>query len=110
MALGPTQLVEDKVARNLEQPGRELRPRHVAAGAFPDADENLLRDIFDLGIAAQHPRDCSDHERLMACDQFLKCGRISAPDQTHQPYVLRIFIRTARLLCGFARHRSDLNM
>ena len=31
--------------------------RQVAAGAFPDPHKNLLRDVFDIGIVAEHAPD-----------------------------------------------------
>jgi hypothetical protein len=48
VTLGPTQLIENKVARNFQQPGREFGARDISAGTFPDTDKDLLRNIFDI--------------------------------------------------------------
>jgi hypothetical protein len=48
VTLGTAQLIENEVARNFEQPSGELCARDVSARAFPDSDEDLLRDIFDV--------------------------------------------------------------
>jgi hypothetical protein len=74
----PPHLIENKVAGNFQEPGRELRPRDVATGASPNANKNLLGDIFDIGVAAKHSGNCARDKRLVSPNQPLKRDRIAA--------------------------------
>ena len=82
--------VEHEITRDLEQPGRELRPRHIAAGAFPHPDENLLGNVFDIRIAPEHSRDGPRDECLMPSDELLERVSVAPRHQTHQADVFRI--------------------
>src|SRR5204862_8046923 len=90
MTLGATHLVEHQIARDLQQPGCELRARDVPARAFPHSDKNSLRDVSDIRVAAKHTGDRSGDQGLMALDPLFKCARTAACDQLHQANVLRL--------------------
>ena len=96
MTLGAAHLVEHQIARDLQQPGGELRAGDVPAGAFPHPDKNLLRDVFDIRVAAKHAGDCARDKGLMALDQLFKCGRIAACDQLHQANVFGVILGPRR--------------
>jgi hypothetical protein len=83
VTLGTAQLVEDQIPCNFQQPGGEFGPRHVSARAFPHPDEDLLRDVLHLRIAAQHARDRAGYQSLMPLDELLECPRIAS---THEPH------------------------
>lgn len=107
MPLSPPQFIENQIARDLEEPGGELRPRHVAFRAFPDSDEDLLRDVFDIRVVAQHPRDRSRHQRPVPLDQALQRGRLPRAHRLHQLHVLPISLgaRERGILAGHRRLR-----
>jgi hypothetical protein len=69
VAFASPQFVEDQVAGDLEEPGGEFGGRLVARGGFPNADENLLREILRLELAAEHLGDGADDPVLMRLDQ-----------------------------------------
>src|SRR5438045_4145349 len=72
MARAAAQFVEDEVSRDLKQPSREFRSRLIALSILPDTNENLLRDVFRLGVAAEHATHRADHESLMPFDKLLE--------------------------------------
>ena len=92
MARAAAQFVEDEIAGDLQQPGRELCPRHIPFGTPPNPDKDLLGDVFDLGIVPQHPGDSSHHKPLMAFHQFLEGGGIPGAHEQHQPDVFGILV------------------
>jgi len=96
MTFGAAHLVKNQIARDLQQPGRELRACHVPACAFPDSNKNLLRDVFHVRIAAKHSRDRSCDQRLVPLDQFFKRGRIALGNQSHQADVLSVILGARR--------------
>jgi hypothetical protein len=83
MTFGPAHFVEDKIARDLQQPGCKLRPRDVAAGTSPNPDKNLLRDIFDISIASEHSGDCPSYKCLVPFDQSFERSGVAAGHQRH---------------------------
>src|SRR5215211_9329953 len=102
--LGAAHLVEHQVARNFQQPGRKLCPRNISTRTFPNPDKNLLRDVFHVRTAAEHARNRARDQRLMLLDQLLKGLGIATADQLHQPYVIRIFFRSALVSLIALRH------
>src|ERR1700693_3479018 len=96
MTLGAAHFVKHKIARNFQQPGGEFCTRYVSPSASPNPDENLLRDVFHVRIAAKHSRDCAGYERLMALDQLLKGGRVADGDQSHQTDVFGVIPGSSR--------------
>src|SRR5437868_7228213 len=90
MALGPPHFVEHEIARDLEQPGCEFCASHVTPGAYPDPNENLLSNVLDIRITAEHSGHCASDEGLMPFDQRLESRGIPLRHQAHQADVFRV--------------------
>jgi len=106
MTLGAAQLVENQIARDFQQPRREFGARDISARAFPDPDKNLLRDVFYVRIAAQHPRHRARHQGLMPFNQFFERAGIALAHQPHEPHVLSVFLRSPLISWIASSHRS----
>ena len=106
VALGTTQLIKHEITCNFQQPGRKFRARDISAGAFPDADKDLLRDVFNIGVAPEHARHRASDKTLVTFDQLLERARISSTHQLHEPHVFSILLRSSHGSLVFARHRS----
>jgi hypothetical protein len=102
-------LIKHQVACDFQQPRRKLRARNIPARAFPNADKDLLRDVFHVRTAAEHAGDRTCHQRLMLHDELLKCPSIAAADQLHQPHIIGIFFRSALVSSIVLRH-CDLDV
>src|SRR5437763_918089 len=102
VALGASHFVEHQISRNLEQPGGELRSRDIAAGAFPNPDENLLGNVLYVRITAEHSSYRPTNQRLVSFDQRLEGVGIAARYQTHQADVFRIISGSRR--CFWVGH------
>jgi predicted HD phosphohydrolase len=105
VTLGAAKLVEDQIARNLQQPGREFGSWDVATRAFPDSDEYLLRDVFHVRIAAQHARHRASHQSLVFLDQFFERSSVASADKPHEAHVMSVFFRSPFVSAIVARHR-----
>jgi aminodeoxyfutalosine synthase len=106
VTLCTAQLVENQVARDFQQPRREFGARDISARAFPDADKDLLRDVFHIGVAAQHARHGPRHQSLMFFDELLECAGIASTHQLHEPQVVSVFFRSPSISFLVARHWS----
>src|SRR4029079_16814833 len=96
MARTPSQFVKHEVASNLEQPSGEFCPRHITTSAFPNANKYLLSNVFNVGIASQHPSHGSGDQTLMSFYDLLECGYFSSCDELHQPNVFGVFLNHCR--------------
>src|SRR5436190_11983256 len=103
---GTAQLVEHQVARNFQEPGGEFGAGDITASALPDTNKNLLCDIFDVRVAAQHARYGARHQSLMLVDELLECAGIALTHQPHQPHVVSVFFRSPCISWILSSHRS----
>lgn len=86
-------LVEDEVAGDGEEPGGEFGGGFVAWGGFPDAEEDLLGDVFGVVGATEHFGDGADHGVLVAFDKDFECLGVAGADVGHEDDVAIIAIR-----------------
>jgi hypothetical protein len=84
--------VKDEIARDGEEPGRELGFRLVAVGGFPDAHENLLGEVLGIVSAAHHLRNGADHGRLMFLDELLEGVKVARFGLKHERDIDRIVV------------------
>jgi len=96
MARTAAQFVKHQIASDLKQPGRELRPRHIALRTFPDPHENLLSNVFGVGSVPQHPGHRADHQPLMTLHELLEGAGVARADQSHQANILGILLGSCR--------------
>ena len=82
-ASAPAHFVENQIAGDRQQPGRELCRRVVAGPALPNAHKDLLGDILGIGLASKHFSNCSDHPELVAHDKLFEGRFVSVPDEHH---------------------------
>src|SRR5207302_4284449 len=80
--------------------------RHISSGAFPDANEHLLRDVFYIRIAAEHAGNSPRHQSLMLLNKLLERSGIAATDQAHQTQVVSVAFRSPSISFLVARHCS----
>src|SRR5512133_820601 len=104
--LGAAHLVKHQVAGNFQQPGRKLGARNISARTFPNSDKDLLRDVFYVRTAAEHPGNRARHQRLLLLDELLKCLSIAPAAQLHQPHIIGILFRSALVSLIVLRHRE----
>src|SRR5207248_11540265 len=91
VTLGPAELVENEITRNFQQPGREFCPRYIATRAFPHSNEYLLRDIFHVGIAAQHARHSAGDQSLVFLYQLLDRNGVASTAELLESHVVGVF-------------------
>lgn len=84
--------VENEVAGDGEEVGGEFRVRAVAFGIAPDAEEDLLGDIFGIAGVAEHFGDGADHDVLVALDEGAERRVVTRADALHQRMVEGVFI------------------
>src|SRR5438094_2966071 len=104
--LGAAHFVENEITRNFQQPRGEFGARDISARAFPDSNKDLLRDVFHVGVTAQHARDRARHQSLMPLDELLEGDGIASTHQLHEPHVVSVFVRSPLVSWIVARHRS----
>ena len=76
------QAVEAEVHRDTVKPGGEAAlARTPAAGVRPEPEEDLLRDVFGVGAAAERPRGERDHPPEMPLDERAAGLTVSVADE-----------------------------
>src|SRR5437763_1656323 len=91
MARTAPQLIENEIARDLEQPGGELRPWLVALRVFPNPHENLLRDVLRIGTASEHATDRADDQALVTFLKLFEGTVVPGTDQFHKSNIFSVF-------------------
>ena len=80
--------IEDEIARDRHEPGRELCSGLVARSGFPDTDKYLLPNVFCIDRAAEHFCRRAHHAVLMSRHQRFKCLEVAGLDAKHKRNII----------------------
>jgi hypothetical protein len=84
MALTPTQPVNGGMAREREQPGRELLARIEVVEMLPGTHKGVLRDFLGVNAVAKQAPDKTENGTLVPRHHFAESWLIVLARQRHQ--------------------------
>lgn len=83
-ATAATGFVENEIAGNGVEPGRELGGGFIARRTFPDADEDLLSDVVSIIDVPEHSCHGADDGALVEFDELLEGPNVALFDLEHE--------------------------
>ena len=78
-----SEFVEDQVAGDAKQPSGKLCRWSITRRRFPDANKDLLSQVFGLGLRSQHFADGPDHASLVHFHQKPESFHVTLSNTRH---------------------------
>src|SRR5262249_18540097 len=97
--------VASDVLCNVEQPGREPRPRLIALARAVDTQKHLLRQVLRVLAVAQHPEEMPEDPRAVAVQQLGKRPLVIVAHAQHQADIRIVIFRIRESRLAMARQR-----